>query len=188
MQLVFVCAFGQVIPEIQGPQAWLSPIFYQWDFWKAGHTHARARARAHTHAEGSSGWGWGVDLGGGGVFCTVRKHPVAKAGSVHAVHNHATRPIIPTLSSFASAFTVSMWRYKEQASWSYSEEDFEARLNYIACALVAWGVVTSVQVTTPGISSVKRTACQPGQAARPARSQGSCCNGVRSRTIPGGVE
>jgi hypothetical protein len=42
-----------------------------------------------------------------------------------------------------------MWKYAEQASWPYSEEQFAARLDYIATALVAWGAVTSVQVRAP---------------------------------------
>jgi hypothetical protein len=39
-----------------------------------------------------------------------------------------------------------MWKYREQASWSYSEPEFEMRLNYIAAALVSWGMVKTVQV------------------------------------------
>jgi hypothetical protein len=44
-----------------------------------------------------------------------------------------------------------MWKYKEQASFSYSEEEFEARLDYIAAALRAWGAVSSVQVWAAGV-------------------------------------
>ncbi|KAI8475283.1 MAG: hypothetical protein J3K34DRAFT_456374 [Monoraphidium minutum] len=45
-----------------------------------------------------------------------------------------------------------MWKYREQASWSYSEEQFDARLNYIASAIVAWGAVTTVQT---GLAATK---------------------------------
>ncbi|WIA12872.1 hypothetical protein OEZ85_006495 [Tetradesmus obliquus] len=38
-----------------------------------------------------------------------------------------------------------MWRYKEQQSFSYTEEEYMQRLDYVAAALVSWGVVRSVQ-------------------------------------------
>eukprot|EP00878_Enallax_costatus_P002960 GHUV01003156.1.p1 GENE.GHUV01003156.1~~GHUV01003156.1.p1 ORF type:complete len:185 (+),score=52.66 GHUV01003156.1:284-838(+) len=38
-----------------------------------------------------------------------------------------------------------MWRYKEQQSFSYTEEQFMQRLEYIAAAIVNWGMVNSVQ-------------------------------------------
>lgn len=38
-----------------------------------------------------------------------------------------------------------MWKYKEQASFGLSDEEYAARLDYIAAALVAWGAVGSVR-------------------------------------------
>jgi hypothetical protein len=63
-----------------------------------------------------------------------------------------------------------MWKYREQASWPYSEEDFALRLNYIASALVSWGVVASVQVRARW-AAVGGGGCRSGRGAR--RSAGS---------------
>eukprot|EP00877_Chromochloris_zofingiensis_P008017 jgi/Chrzof1/3469/Cz12g26210.t1 len=38
-----------------------------------------------------------------------------------------------------------MWKYMEQKSFGYTEDEYMQRLNYIASALVAWGAVTAVQ-------------------------------------------
>ncbi len=45
-----------------------------------------------------------------------------------------------------------MWRYKEQKSFGYSEEEFKQRMEYIASALRAWGVVATV---TNALTSTK---------------------------------
>jgi hypothetical protein len=37
-----------------------------------------------------------------------------------------------------------MWKYKEQKSFGYTEEEFMQRLDYIARILVAWGSVNAV--------------------------------------------
>jgi len=37
-----------------------------------------------------------------------------------------------------------MWKYKEQKSFGYTEEEFMQRLDYIARILVAWGSVNTV--------------------------------------------
>lgn len=38
-----------------------------------------------------------------------------------------------------------MWKYMEQQSFSYSEEQYMQRLEYVAAALVSWKAVTTVQ-------------------------------------------
>jgi hypothetical protein len=62
-----------------------------------------------------------------------------------------------------------MWKYREQASWSYSEEDFGARLDYIAAALVAWGAVTTVQVGGQAAAAAAAGAWRPRAPSMPAR-------------------
>jgi hypothetical protein len=38
-----------------------------------------------------------------------------------------------------------MWRYKEQASWQLSDEEYMERLDSVAAALRAWGRVQEVK-------------------------------------------
>eukprot|EP00879_Flechtneria_rotunda_P001850 GHRR01002017.1.p1 GENE.GHRR01002017.1~~GHRR01002017.1.p1 ORF type:complete len:190 (+),score=86.15 GHRR01002017.1:155-724(+) len=38
-----------------------------------------------------------------------------------------------------------MWKYMEQQSFGYTEEQYMQRLEYVAAALVSWGAVRSVQ-------------------------------------------
>lgn len=38
-----------------------------------------------------------------------------------------------------------MWRYKEQQSFTYSEEEYMQRLDYVAAALRSWGAVSTVR-------------------------------------------
>ncbi|KAF8067271.1 hypothetical protein HT031_002318 [Scenedesmus sp. PABB004] len=49
-----------------------------------------------------------------------------------------------------------MWKYQEQQSFSYTPEQFKERLDYVASALVAWGVVSSVQTQLAAAKSRPR--------------------------------
>jgi hypothetical protein len=50
-----------------------------------------------------------------------------------------------SLAEYFLSLDVSPLLSQEQQSFSYTEEEYMQRLDYVAAALVAWGVVRSVQ-------------------------------------------